>query len=453
MARLFGTDGARGIANTQLTSEIAFRLGQAAVTCLGPMVTLGKDTRLSGDMLESAVAAGVMSAGGTVLSLGIIPTPAIALLTDRLKADAGIVISASHNPPEYNGIKFFDAHGFKLPIEVEHSIETYVLDGGLAVDDRPDGAHVGTMVPVDDACEMYIDHAVSMVKDAGLSFEGIKVALDTAHGASSFTTAEALRRLGASVTVINDDFDGCDINVDCGSTHLDAIRDLVAKIGADIGIAHDGDADRVLFVDGDGQEIDGDMVIAACAVDLKQRDALPHDTVVSTIMCNLGLVRAMQHQGITVVQTPVGDRNVLSEMRRCGYVIGGEQSGHTIFLQHNSTGDGLVTACQLLSVCVRNKKTVTEAVSVMRRFPQELINVKVVDKSMLASSDAIAQSIDQAEHRLGDDGRVLVRASGTEPLIRVMVEAQDDATALKEAQGIASVVKQEMGQTETVSAS
>lgn len=445
MAKLFGTDGARGVANTELTSEIAYKLGQAAVRFLGSTVVVGKDTRLSGDMLEAALSAGVMSAGGTVLSLGVIPTPAVALLTRELHADCGIVISASHNPPEYNGIKFFDAQGFKLPVELETDIEEFVENGGVASEDLPAGDSVGTIVPVDEAVELYIDHAVESVRQHGLDFKGWKIALDAAHGAASLTTAEALRRLGADVTVINDDFDGTDINVACGSTHLEPVRALVAEIGADIGIAHDGDADRVLFVDAEGNEIDGDMVIAACAVDMKSRGRLPGNSVVSTVMCNLGLVHAMREAGIDVKQTPVGDRYVLQTMRESACPIGGEQSGHTIFLQHNSTGDGLVTACQFLSVCTRSKQTPAQAAAVMRRFPQELINVQVSDKHAVVKNEAVAKAIADAEAALGDNGRVLVRPSGTEPLVRVMVEAADDDAAKLHVQAIADVVREEMG--------
>ncbi len=397
MGKLFGTDGARGVANTDLTCETAFALGQAAVKFLGTTIAVGKDTRLSGDMLEAALNAGIMSAGGTVLALGVIPTPAVALLARELHANGGIVISASHNPPEYNGIKFFDGEGFKLPVDLEQQVEDYAVAGGLPVADRVPGDAVGTVVPVENAVEIYIEHAVDAIKAQGVTFEGITIALDTAHGASSLTTAEALRRLGADVTVINDDFNGTDINVDCGSTHLGKVRNLVAEIGADLGIAHDGDADRVLFIDANGNEIDGDMVEAACAIDLKNRGLLAGNTAVSTVMCNLGFVRAMEAHGIDVLQTAVGDRHVLQAMRDNGYVIGGEQSGHTILLRHNSTGDGLMTACQFISVCVRNGLSAAEAAGQMTRFPQELVNVRVADKAGLSGNEAIARAIAAAE--------------------------------------------------------
>ena len=445
MGKLFGTDGARGVANVELTNDIAYRLGQAAVRFLGQTITVGKDTRLSGDMLEASLNAGIMSAGGTVLQLGIIPTPGVALLTRTLGAAGGVVISASHNPPEYNVIKFFDAQGYKLTEELEKEIENFVLDGGADPAELPAGDAVGTISPIDDAISQYVDHAVASVRSQGIDFAGWKIALDTGHGASSLTSAQALRELGADVEVINDDFCGTDINVECGSTHLGPVRELVSSIKADIGIAHDGDADRVLFVDAEGNEIDGDMVEAACALDMKERDALPGNTVVTTVMCNLGFVKAMEAAGISVEQTAVGDRWVLQSMIDNGYAIGGEQSGHTIFLEHNSTGDGLVTACQFLATCVRTGKTAAQAAAAMVRFPQELVNVKVATKEGWDSNDAIRTAIEQAEHELGGDGRVLVRPSGTEPLIRVMVEASQAEDAARHAQAIACVVEQEQG--------
>lgn len=445
MAKLFGTDGARGVANTELTCDVAFKLGQAAVEFLGRTIVVGKDTRLSGDMLEAALNAGVMSRGGTVLAAGIIPTPGVAFLVRELCADGGIVISASHNPPEYNGIKFFDGQGFKLPDAVEESIEAFVEKGGSSSHDLPLGDEVGVVVAVENACELYIDHAVEIVREEGISFEGMKIALDTGHGAASFTTQRALEELGAEVIAINDDFTGTDINVKCGSTHLDPLKNLVAATGASIGIAHDGDADRVMFVDENGGEIDGDVVEAVCALDLKDRGMLPSNTVVSTVMCNLGFVRCMEKAGIDVIQTQVGDRYVLGQLRAGGYALGGEQSGHMIFLRHNSTGDGLVTACQFLSACVRHGRPVSETASVMKRFPQELINVQVRDKAAALEDYVIAAAIRKGEEELGSSGRILVRPSGTEPLIRVMVEAATHEEAHRVASAIAGVVEKEQG--------
>ncbi|MEG2262019.1 MAG: phosphoglucosamine mutase [Raoultibacter sp.] len=444
MTRLFGTDGVRGVANTELSCQVAFRLGQAAVVFLGNNILVGKDTRLSGDMLEAAVIAGVMSRGGTALQAGIIPTPGVALLTRQMHCDGGIVISASHNPPEYNGIKFFDAQGFKLSVSTEHAIEEFVIDESDEEAALPQGDAVGVAIPVENACELYIDHAVASVVDAGISFKGIKVALDVGHGASALTSAEALRRLGADVEVINEDFDGTDINVQCGSTHLVPLQKLVAQTGADVGIAHDGDADRVMLVDAEGNEIDGDVVEAVCALDLKQSGKLPCLTVVSTVMCNLGFAHAMRDAGIEVVQTQVGDRYVLEAMREGGYVLGGEQSGHMIFLEHNSTGDGLVTACQFLAACQRLGKTVQQAAALMPRFPQKLINVTVADKHGLPDCAPVWDAVSAAEAELGEDGRVLVRTSGTEPLVRVMVEAATEEHAAEVAKRIAAVVASEL---------
>lgn len=444
MARLFGTDGVRGIANTELTCDLAFKLGQAVVAFQGKTILIGKDTRLSGDMLESSVAAGVMSMGGTALLAGIIPTPAIALLVRELHCDGGVVISASHNPPEYNGIKLFDAQGFKLPDAVEDDIEAFVVRGGAAAEELPAGDAVGVSLPVEDACELYIAHAVSTVTRDGIDLAGLKVALDVGHGASCMTSAEALRRLGADVVVVNEDFDGTDINVQCGSTHLGPVRDLVAEIGADVGIAHDGDADRVMLVDAQGNEIDGDVVETVCAIDLKQRGLLPGNTAVSTVMCNLGLTHALRDAGIELVQTKVGDRYVLEAMREGGFVVGGEQSGHMIFLEHNSTGDGLVTALQFLAACKRAGKSVEEAASVMTRFPQTLINVKVQDKHAVDDNDAVQAAVRAVEDALGDSGRVLLRPSGTEPVVRVMVEAASAEDAERHAAAIAAVVEREV---------
>lgn len=444
MARMFGTDGVRGVANKDLTCTLAFRLGQAAVRFQGPRVIVGKDTRLSGDMLEAAVCSGIMSMGGTALTAGIVPTPAIATLVQQLNCDGGIVISASHNPPEYNGIKLFDGKGFKFPDEVEDEIQAAIELGTLDAD-RPAGDAVGVIEPVSDSVERYVRHAVDSIKKQGMSFEGMKIALDCGHGASSVSSAKALEELGAEVCVINDDFNGVDINVQCGSTNLDPLKKHVAEIGADVGIAHDGDADRVMLVDSQGNEIDGDMMEAVLAIDMKQRGCLPHDTVVSTVMCNLGFVRCMERHGIKVVQTKVGDRYVLEEMRANGYAIGGEQSGHLILLDHNSTGDGLMTAVQFLAAVRRSGKTVDEAAKVFSRYPQELINVHVSDKEAALTNGAVQEAVRSAEDAMGSAGRVLLRPSGTELLVRVMVEAESDEDAKRHCQQIADVVIAELG--------
>ena len=441
MARLFGTDGVRGVANAELTCELAMRLGQAAVRFMGSPIVVGRDTRLSGDMLQAALVAGIAAAGGDALIAGLVPTPAVALLV------RGIFISASHNPPEYNGIKCFDAQGFKLPDAVEDDIQAFVEAGGLDAlggDALPVGAGVGVAIELEDAAETYIRHAVDSVASQGIDFSGLHVALDCGHGASSLTSAEALRRLGAEVTVVHDDFDGMDINVGCGSTCLDPLREVMAASGADVGIAHDGDADRVMLLSKDGVEIDGDIVEAVIARDMKMRGCLPHDTVVSTVMANLGFVRAMEDLGIAVKQTKVGDRYVLEEMLAGGFALGGEQSGHMILLDYNSTGDGLMTACQFLCAVRRSGRTVEDAIAIMKRFPQMLVNVRVRDKHALEGCVPVRDAVAAAEVRMGSDGRVLVRTSGTEPVVRVMVEASRAEIARSCAESIAAVVEREL---------
>jgi phosphoglucosamine mutase len=444
MTRLFGTDGVRGIANADLTPELAFRLGEAAGHFLGDggrgRIVVGRDTRRSGDMLEGALVAGICSGGADALTCGIIPTPAIALITRELGADGGVVISASHNPAEYNGIKFFSRDGFKLPDDLEDEIEGFVSTDRDWV--RPTGLGVGRRHDVPDAHELYIDHAVSTI--AG-DLSGLKIALDCGHGAAALATPEALRRLGADVVAVNCDWDGMDINLDCGSTHLDVVRSLVLENCADIGLAHDGDADRVLAVDERGDEVDGDAIMAICATALKSEGRLPGDTIVGTVMSNLGLTVAMREQGIAVVKTKVGDRYVLDEMRAMGVALGGEQSGHVIFLEHNTTGDGLVTALQLALVLHRSSVPLSELRSVMRRYPQVLVNVRVADKAKLATSAAVLDAVAAAEEKLGDSGRVLVRASGTEPVVRVMAEASEQAEAQEVVDRLVDVVRAELG--------
>ena len=442
--RLFGTDGVRGVANAELTPHLAFRLGCAAANLCGDRIVIGKDTRKSGDMLEAALVAGLTSSGADVYLAGVIPTPAVALLVRQLGASGGIVISASHNPPEYNGIKFFDQEGFKLPDEVEDSIEAFVRSNQGADDVRLGGA-IGSAHAIEDARERYIEHAADTVRLEGLDFAGLKVAVDCGHGASYATTPECLRRLGADVVVTNDDWNGTDINVDCGSTHAEVIADLVKSVGADVGISHDGDADRMIAVDETGRVLDGDFVEAICARDLAERGKLSGDTVVSTVMCNLGFQRAMEQLGISVELTKVGDRYVLERMRSGGYAIGGEQSGHIIFLEHNSTGDGLVTALQLIATMRRSGKPLSELAQVMCKYPQTLINVRVTDKHAVADNAAVVQAKAAAEDALGSSGRVLIRPSGTEPVVRVMVEASQAAQAEEVAKELANVVEQELG--------
>jgi phosphoglucosamine mutase len=443
MSRLFGTDGVRGIANEELSPELAFKLGEAAGHFLGDKgrgrIVVGRDTRRSGDLLEAALVAGICAGGADALLAGVIPTPAVALLVRELAADGGIVISASHNAPEYNGIKFFSRDGFKLPDEVEDEIQTFTEADRDWV--RPSGAGVGVALPIEDAVERYITHCTSTI--AG-DLTGLKIAVDCGHGAASVATPEALRRLGAEVVAINCDWTGMDINVGCGSTHLGPVTDLVEKTGADLGIAHDGDADRMLAVDETGAEVDGDAIMAICAARLHDVRELPLDTVVSTVMCNLGFEKAMRERGINVIKTKVGDRYVLEQLQTSGAALGGEQSGHIIFLEHNTTGDGLVTALQLASVMRQTGRTLSDLRTVMHRFPQVLVNVRVADKTRLGTNAAIALAVREIEAELGDSGRVLVRASGTEPLVRVMAEAADQETAAEVVDRLVTLVESEL---------
>ncbi|MDR1357795.1 MAG: phosphoglucosamine mutase [Coriobacteriales bacterium] len=449
--RFFGTDGVRGVANLSLTCQMAFSLGSTAVQVLGPTLVIGRDTRISGSMLEAALVAGITSQGGHALLAGVIPTPAVALLTRELGADGGVVISASHNPPEYNGIKFFNAEGYKLSPELEDRLEAglcvaCVQDDGSRTS-LPTGIDVGTAEPISDAHERYLRHAVHILERDGLSLTGLTIAVDCGNGAAHYTTPEALRRLHAKVVVINDEADGSVINVHSGSTDLGQLTQLVKHSGADLGLAHDGDADRVIAVSASGAEIDGDYIEAICALDRKATRGIPGNTVVSTVMCNIGFIEAMKEAGLQVVQTPVGDTQVLTTMLSGGYAIGGEQSGHMIFIEHNSTGDGLVTALMLLAALQRSGKSLdTLAAESMKKYPQTLINVQVADAERLEGHTALAEATAEAEAELqaGGGGRVLIRASGTEPLVRVMVEAADRDTAERIAQYLAGRVKAEL---------
>ena len=382
--------------------------------------------------------------GVCALLAGVIPTPAIALLANQLECDGGVMISASHNPPEYNGIKLFDGKGFKLPDEVEDQIQA-AIEAGTIDDDRPAGDAVGTIEEVADAVERYVQHAVESIKSQGVDFTGMKIALDCGHGASCVSSPEALRRLGADVHVMNDTYNGVDINVQCGSTNLDPLKAFVAEIGADAGIAHDGDADRVMLVDSRGNEIDGDMMEAVLALDMKKRGCLPGNVAVSTVMCNLGFVNYMKANGVEVQQTKVGDRYVLERMREKGYGIGGEQSGHLILLEYNSTGDGLMTAVQTLASMRRLGLTADQAAELYVHYPQELINVRVSDKEAVDTNDAIQTAKKAAEAAMGETGRVLLRPSGTEPVVRVMVEAASDDDAKRHCREIADVVIAQLG--------
>lgn len=445
-AKLFGTDGIRGVANKELTPAIAFRLGQAVVRYLTDKsrarFLIGRDTRISGTMLESALVAGITSAGADAYLCGVIPTPAVAHLIREFDMDGGIVISASHNPPEFNGLKVFSREGFKLPDELEEEIEGF-LNSDEAID-APVGAHVGEVIAETDAVERYISFATQCMSEQGLSLSGLRVAIDCGHGASSATTPEAFRRLGAHVTAINDTYNGNDINVACGSTHLEPLKEVVASGDFDLGIAHDGDADRMLAVDELGNEIDGDQIMAILAADMHERGILRNNTVVSTIMCNLGFEVALRNLGLCVIKTQVGDRYVLEQMQAMEANLGGEQSGHVILLDHNSTGDGLVTALCLASVVMRKAQPLSQLAGIMTKYPQILKNVHVADKTHLAASAVIGEAIKRAESELGETGRVLVRASGTEPLVRVMSEAQDTEQAQRVVDELVAVVEAEL---------
>jgi len=428
MGVMFGTDGVRGVANSELTPELAFKLGRAGAFILagngiGARIVIGKDTRISGDMLEAALAAGICSAGVDVLKVGVMPTPAIAFLTRDLKAAAGVVISASHNPVEDNGIKFFGPSGYKLPDETETEIEALVLEDCASVP-SPVGGGVGRTYQVKDAEDRYVNYACSTVST---DLSGLKLVVDCANGAASHVAPLIYKKLGAEVLPIFNNPDGVNINKGCGSTHPEDLMEAVIEAGADLGLAHDGDSDRVLAVDAEGRLVDGDQIMVACASHLKAKGQLEKDTVVVTVMSNLGLHLGFRDAGIHVVETKVGDRYVLEELLRTGARFGGEQSGHIIFLDYNTTGDGIITALQLLSVMKESGKPLSKLAARMERLPQLLVNVQVTDKNAVMASPVLIAAIKQEEKEMVGDGRILVRPSGTEPLVRVMAEGKDMA--------------------------
>ena len=425
MGRLFGTDGVRGLANRELTAELALDLSVAAAHVLGetgafaghrPVAIVGRDGRASGEFLEAAVVAGLASAGVDVVLLGVVPTPAVAFLTDRLGADLGVMLSASHNPMPDNGIKFFSRGGHKLDDAIEDAIEQRMQEPW----ERPVGAAVGRVRHDPEVIQLYVDHLLSTVD---VDLDGLRVVVDCANGAASVLSPALLRSAGADVVAIHANPDGLNINEDCGSTHLADLVAAVRENGADVGIAHDGDADRCLAIDADGNEIDGDHILAILAMAMADSGQLPSRTVVATVMANLGVKRAMQSAGIEVVETAVGDRYVLEAMRAQGLALGGEQSGHVVMLDHATTGDGLLTALHLLVQMARTGQSLATLASAVTKFPQVLINVRDVDREALASSDEVKMAVLRAREQLGDSGRVLLRPSGTEPVIRVMVEA------------------------------
>ncbi len=428
MGRLFGTDGVRGIANEKLTCELAFKLGQAGAYVLtsevhNARILIGRDTRISGEMLESALVAGICSVGAEAVVAGVIPTSGVAYLTHNYDADAGIVISASHNAAEYNGIKFFNAEGKKLPDEIEERIENIILDGTEPIELKT-GINVGRRVRALNAAAEYKEFLLSTTDT---SLRGLKIVLDCAHGASSNIAPRAFTELGAEVVPYYNTPDGTNINDYCGSTHPQKLTQLVAELGADMGLAFDGDADRLIAVDEHGIVVDGDQIMAICAIDLMQRGLLKNNTLVCTVMSNLGLDIAMQKAGIKTVKTRVGDRYVLEEMQRGGYTLGGEQSGHIIFLDHNSTGDGILTGIQLASIIMRSGKALSKLADTVTILPQVLLNARVKDefKDHIMEDEQVKEQIKALDKLFAGKGRVLIRPSGTEPLVRVMIEGQD----------------------------
>lgn len=429
MGALFGTDGVRGVANLELTPELAFRLGRAGAEVLSrekkrPSIIIGKDTRISSDMLEAALTAGICSVGADVFHVGVLPTPGVAYLTRAMEAAAGVVISASHNPVADNGIKFFGGNGYKLDDSVEEEIESKVL---AEKDDLPraSGVNVGRVYDVPGAVERYAEFLKATIK---VDLQGLTIVVDGANGAAYEVAPRVLRELGARVIPINCLPNGININAHCGSTYPDVMREAVLEHRADLGIAHDGDADRVIAVDAEGNMVDGDSIMVICGLHRRRQGKLPLDTIVVTVMSNLGLHLALKQEGIKLLETKVGDRYVLEEMLRSGAVLGGEQSGHIIFLEHNTTGDGVLTALQLLAAVRESGRPLSELARQMIRLPQVLVNVRVKDKSALDTCLPVQESIERASKMMGENGRILVRPSGTEPLVRVMAEGPDDQT-------------------------
>ncbi len=450
MGRLFGTDGVRGIANKELTPELAFKIGKAGahvLTSAGdkkPKILVGRDTRISGGILECALVAGICSVGAEAVIAGVIPTPAIAHLVRREGFDAGVMISASHNPFEHNGIKYFSGTGYKLSDELEERIEAIILDGAEEVG-APTHENIGHITYDDTLVDKYIEFAEST---CGGDLSGMKIAIDCANGASSVTAEKALKGLGAEVSVINNKPDGININKDCGSTHLEALTEFVKQCGADLGLAFDGDADRVLAVDENGGIIDGDRIMTILALDMKKNGRLPDNTVVATVMSNLGFFVMGEEYGINIKRTKVGDRYVLEEMLGHGHKIGGEQSGHVILLEHNTTGDGLVTGIQLADVIKRSGKKSSELANIMQIYPQVLINAVV--KNELKNEEnymkfpEIREAIETLEKEFENSGRVLIRPSGTEPLVRVMIEGKDVELITKRARELADLFEEKL---------
>lgn len=448
MGKLFGTDGVRGVANEDLTNELAMKIGMAAAEILirdsheRPTVLIGRDTRASGEMLEAALTAGFCSVGVNVLSAGVVPTPAIAYLVGKYNCAAGVMISASHNPCEYNGIKIFQSTGYKLPDSVEDQIEEIIFNSGSAVKLKT-GGEVGRVAYCKNAVEDYIDHIVSV---ADVRFDGINMAIDAANGSASVCAKEIFTRLGAKCHMLSDTPDGVNINLNCGSTHMQELCSFVRANGLDLGVAFDGDADRMLASDGRGEVVDGDKIIAVCAAQMKQDNRLAGDTAVVTVMSNMGFFKFCEENGIKCAKTAVGDRYVLERMLKDGYNIGGEQSGHVIFLDHATTGDGELSAVKLIEAVVKSGTSLEHLAQVMTVYPQVLINVPVTPegKRKYNNDEYIISAVQEAEMELHGDGRVLVRVSGTEPLVRVMLEGKNKEQITRLGNYIAGVVKERL---------
>ena len=448
MARLFGTDGVRGIANEELTPLLAMQLGQAGAYVLTkekkhkPTIMVGCDTRISGDMLSNALMAGACSVGANCIYVGVLPTPAVAYLTQKYKVDAGVVISASHNPVEFNGIKFFDGNGYKLPDALEDEIEAVIRDGMRGIE-FPIGPGVGKIKYRTDAREEYINHAVQSVN---VNLEGMKIVVDCAEGASFYTSVEALKELGGDVVPIHNSPDGTNINANCGSTHMEELQARVVFEKAAVGLAFDGDADRLLAVDENGKVVDGDQIMAIVGNYMKSQGKLKKDTIVATVMSNLGFFLMGERCGLNMEQTKVGDRYVLERMKEIGASLGGEQSGHIIFLDENTTGDGLLSALHLLQVMVETGKSLSELAGIMEVLPQALVNARVANhkKDKYMKYPVIAKAIEKIEKKFEGQGRVLIRPSGTEPLVRVMIEGKDLQVIQAEAEKLANLIQDVM---------
>ncbi|NMB34577.1 MAG: phosphoglucosamine mutase [Clostridium sp.] len=448
MGRLFGTDGVRGVANLELTAGMAYKLGQAGAYVLAgevkhkPKILIGMDTRISGDMLEASLVAGVCSVGAEAICLGITPTPAVAYLTRLYKADAGVVISASHNSYEFNGIKFFNCEGYKLSDALEEKIESLILDDPTDLR-LPIGGEIGRRKNINSSDEDYINFIKDTLKG---DLNGLKVAIDCANGAAYRVAPKVLREMGATVYVINDMPNGVNINDNCGSTHMEALKDYVKDVGADLGLAFDGDADRVLAIDEKGEMVDGDQIMAIIGLELKREARLPKDTIVATVMSNLGLDIMAGQMEINIVKTGVGDRYVLESMLKNGYRFGGEQSGHIIFLEHNTTGDGLLTGVQLMGVLKATGKKLSHLASIMQVLPQVLRNAKVrnENKGKYLEDEVIYSMCKELEQEFHGEGRVLIRPSGTEPLVRVMIEGRDKEYITKKAIEMVKIIEERL---------